>query len=277
MRSAGEALRGRRQAWLVILALSILSTGPALAQNGSKGSGRMSDGGSPFFRANHYYEQYRYRQALPLYLEVIETEPDHFWALCRAGYLYGKLGKLFKEKNKQKKYYDKLMELARRAYFIDPDHAESNFVMAWAFGGVALVSGARDRVKAAREIKRFLDVALEKDPRHDRAWYLLANWNFKVANASFFERTAARMLFGGLPKGVTNGDAVDAYRKAIGLRPDSLLYRYELAMALEKAREYGDAVQVLERLLKLEAKTEEDPRLVLKSRQKVQKLRKKLS
>ena len=208
--------------------------------------------------AREFQAQHRDPEALVLYRKVLQAEPDHFDALCAASYLHGLVGKRLTN-SARKRHYRQALELAERALELRPDDPESNFVMAWACGGIAMISGSREKARLARKIRDRVEITLEKDPNHHRAWYVLANWYYKIADANFLERAAARLLFGGLPQGVSFEKAASAYQKAVQLRPNLILYHYELALALSKAGRNGEALEELEYASGLDPLTSDDP------------------
>ena len=208
--------------------------------------------------AREFQADHRDSEALALYAKVLQVEPDHFDALCAASYLHGQVGKRLRKSGRER-HYRQALELAEKALEQRPDHPESNFVMAWACGGIAMISGARKKAQLARKIRDRVEFTLEKDPSHHRAWYVLANWYYKIADANFLERAAARLLFGGLPQGVSFEKAATAYQKAVDLQPNRILYHYELALALSKAGRNGEALAQLEYASGLDPLTSDDP------------------
>jgi tetratricopeptide (TPR) repeat protein len=232
--------------------------------------------------AQDLQSQHRDREALELYLRVLEADPDNFTAICGASYLYGEIGKRFQKTKQQREYYGKALSLASRAYEMDRDHPESNLVMAWARGGIALVSGTREKIEAGKAVKQHIDVVLKKEPADDRAWYILANIHSQVASANFVQRAAARLIYGGLPENMTHEQAVEAYQRAVKLRPDYILYRYELAQSLmrihaddreDRLKKEQEALTHLKHAQGIPPLTEDDPAIL----QEVNKLIRRLS
>ncbi len=213
----------------------------------------------PVTHARALQEQYREREALDLYLQVLEVDPDHFEAVCGASYLYGQVGRRFPEKERQKEYYLKSQSLARQAFAARPDDPEANLVMAWSHGGVALISGLREKVAAAWKVREHVERTLQSRPEDHRALYILANLNYQVETAGFLQKSLARISFGGVPKELSLEKAIEAYRKAVEIRPDFILYRYELARALNHSGLQPEAAEHLRQALLLEPGFEDDP------------------
>ena len=96
----------------------------------------------------------------------------------------------------------------------------------------------------------------------------------EIANANAIERLAAKILFGGLPKGVTNEKAIAAYQKAIECRPDVIRYHNELARAYEKVKDSEKAIEQLAFALSLTPQTADDPAILQRCRQRFDELKK---
>lgn len=212
-------------------------------------------------QADSLYESFQEREALELYRNILEEEPENYKALWRASFLYSRIGNRFDDKDDQKEYFNRGIDLAKRALEVDSTDAQSHFVMAVAMGRKALISGARERVAASRAIKKHADKALEYDENHAGAWHVLGRWHFKVANLSWVERAAANTLFGGIPGDASNQKAADAIQKAIDLNENNILYYYDLAKVYEEMGLDQQAISVCERAVKLESQTPDDPRL----------------
>ena len=210
--------------------------------------------------------QYREREALYLYLQALEVDPDHFEAVCGASYLYGQVGKLLRDKHRQREYYQRSQALARQAFAARPDDPEANLVMAWSHGGISLISGVREKVATAWKVKEHVDRTLQSRPGDHRAWYILANLNYQVGTAGFLQKSLARVL-GGVPKQLSLEKAIMAYRKAVEIRPDFILYRYELARALKRSGLKHEASEYLRLALTLTPRFEDDSAVLRECRE----------
>jgi len=222
-------------------------------------------------RADSLYHNYQDNQALSIYQDVLQQDSSVYVAVWRSSFLYARIGNRFDSKEKKKQYFKKSEKLAHKALQMKPDDAESNFVMAVAMGRMALISGPKDRVAASREIKKYAEKAARLDPQHSGAWHVLGRWNLEVANLNFAERMAANLLFGGIPE-ASNEKAVQYLQKAVSLRPDFILYRYDLARAYEKVGKEEKARDILVKALTLKPKTEDDPETLKKCQKMLDRL-----
>lgn len=194
-------------------------------------------------RADSLYENYNEKEALEIYRQLLEQQPKDFETLWRTSFLYSRVGNRLDSKDQQEEYFNRAIELAKRSLDVDSTHTQSNFVMAVAMGRKALISGARSRVAASREIKKYADRALEYDPKNEGAWHVLGRWHFKVANLSWFERAAANTLFGGLPGDASNEKAAEYIEKAIDLNDKYLMYYYDLARIYDEIGREAEAIE----------------------------------
>ncbi|MCH8317029.1 MAG: tetratricopeptide repeat protein, partial [Bacteroidetes bacterium] len=74
-----------------------------------------------------------------------------------------------------------------------------------------------------------------------------------------YEKTAANLLFGGVPEGASFEKAIKHYKTAIQIRPDYILYYYDLAVTYEEIDEDQKAIASLEKAIKLRPITPDDP------------------
>ncbi len=223
-------------------------------------------------KANQLFSEYKEPQALEAYLSVLKSEPDNYTALWNASYLYSRIGNRFDEKKQKVEYFKKAKELAERALKVDSTDANSNFAMSVAMGRIALISGAKARLAASSDIKYYAEQALKFDPHHAGAWHVLGRWNYKVANLNFAEKFAAKVLFGGLPKGASDQNAIYDYKKAIDYDGNTLMYYIDLAKVYQTEDQDQEAIKTLQKMLQLQPKTPDDPRFVKEANQMLKKL-----
>lgn len=209
-------------------------------------------------KADSLYDKHQDKQALQLYEQILEEEPEHYQALWRTSFLYSRIGNRFEEKDDQKEYFNKAIDIAEQALEVDSTDTQSNFVMAVAMGRKAIISGARERVAASRAIKKYADRAIKYDSTNAGAWHVLGRWNFKVANLSWIERAAANTLFGGLPGDASTEKAAEYIEKAISLNDEYVLYYFDLAKVYEEMNKDQQAIRTCRQALELPNLTPDD-------------------
>lgn len=224
-------------------------TGIAFSQN---------DGAVPgLAAADSLYDRFEEGKALQAYREILEQHPDHYRALWRASFLYSRIGYRQENKSEQRAHFNQAIALAERALEVDSTDTQSNYVMSVAMGRKAMISGARQRVAAARDIKKYADRAIAYDSTNAGAWHVLGRWHHKVANLNFIERLAANALFGGIPD-ADEEQAGRAFKKAVDLAPEYILYRRDLAEWYSDTGEDPKAISVCRSALTLEVLTPDD-------------------
>lgn len=222
-------------------------------------------------RADSLYEHFHEKEALEAYQHILEQNPDNYTALWRASFLYSRIGNRFENKDRQKEYFNEGIALAERALQIDSADTQAPFVISVAMGRKALVSGARERVAASREIKKYAERAIELDSTNAGAWHVLGRWHYKVANLNFIERLAANTLFGGIPS-ASESKAAESIEKAIELNSSYILYYYDLARVYESMGKDQQAISTCKQALQLQPLTPDDPQLLKDCQQLIEDL-----
>jgi tetratricopeptide (TPR) repeat protein len=193
-----------------------------------------------------FQRDYDFEGALRSYRAGLERDSTSYalwWRLARAYDDRGQRAEFAGDKDRAEISYDEAVRAARRATVLEPDGWEGHLELAAALGRLALFKGGKEKVRLAREVKVEADRALGLNPRSDRAYHVLARWNRGIAQLNFFEKAAARVVFGGVPKGASMNNAVTLFEKAIELAPDYANHRLELGRTYldlglkDKARE----------------------------------------
>ena len=124
-------------------------------------------------QARQLLNSYKDSEALQLYEHVISLAPDNYEALCKASFLHCRIGDRYTDETSKINHFLKAKEYAQQAYALNPDDAESNYVMALSTGYEAMVAGPRQRLIDINEVKSFVDAALARNNRHAGAWRAL--------------------------------------------------------------------------------------------------------
>jgi tetratricopeptide (TPR) repeat protein len=143
------------------------------------------------------------------------------------------------------------VEHAREAVKTAADSAAGHLELAVALGRQALREGPKTQLSLSREIKSEVDRTLALDPSQGRAWHVLALWNRKLASLNLIERTVARTVLGGVPKGASMENAVADLQKAVELEPAYVNHRLELGRTFMQLKRRVEARRELERAIVL--------------------------
>lgn len=209
-------------------------------------------------RAKELLESYKDTEALQVYEEILISSPQNYEAICKASFLHCRIGDRYEDETRKSEHFEKAKTYAMLAYGLNPQDAESNFVMAMSVGSVAMVSGPSKRLEGINQAKIFVDEALKNNNQHAGAWYLLGRWHFKMANLNLAEVAAARILFGGVSSEASNLKAIEAIQQAIKYNPENIRYYFDLATVYKELDEKQACIDTLEQALALEVTTSED-------------------
>jgi tetratricopeptide (TPR) repeat protein len=167
--------------------------------------------------------------ALEKYKQVLLIDKTNVEALAGASYLCSRIGGREKNNQTKKAIFNTAKIFAEQAIKLNPNSAFSNYVLAVAMGRMALISSTKEKVSASREIKKYIDKAALLDPKFPASWHVIGRYNAAMTELNFAEKTAAKLLFGGLP----NGDiktAIASFEKCRSLDPTYIINLYDLAL-----------------------------------------------
>jgi tetratricopeptide (TPR) repeat protein len=156
------------------------------------------------------------------------TSYELWWRLAHTAGDRGARAEYDHDKPKAEAAYAEAMKAAKKATALEPAGWEGHFELASSVGRYALFQGGKTKIELSKEVKAEADRAIALNPKADRAYHVLARWNRAIAQLSFIEKTAAKMVYGGLPEGATMNNAVTYFEKAIELNPGYANHHLEL-------------------------------------------------
>lgn len=199
------------------------------------------------------------KAALEKFKEAFKLQPTNIYVLNKCSELCSRIGKREPSEKIRSTYFQNAKNYANAALRLQPANSEANCVMAIALGSIALDGSSREKVNAAKEIKKFADLSLKKDSLNYKAWHVLGRWHYELSSMNMFERAAVKILFGGLPHS-TYYESIQAFEKAGSIKGFAANY-FELARAYKKDNQREKAIAALYSLLSLPAHTEDDEEL----------------
>ncbi len=222
--------------------------------------GQVSDVKAMLAEAKNARDSYEDTKALALFEKILLIDSINMEALYNVGYIYSRLGWMQEDYDEDlaKKYYTKSKLYADKVYKYYPNTFEANLLMAGAIARLAKYGSTKERVTGAWDIKKYADIAYKFKPEDPLLKHMLAWWNFELSKPTWFERSMADMLFGGIPKGADVNLAIKTMKELISKRPDYIVYRYDLALFYEYIGDKINARSWLESALKLTPKTPEE-------------------
>lgn len=203
-------------------------------------------------------QEHKESEALALYEKVIELEPRQAEALCQASLLHSRIGAQSLDETTRGHHYKIAGEYAFRAVAARPDRADANFAMAFAYNHLSQITPVRKKMILLRDMKHFLDRALEQNPQHADAWHLLGRWHFRAANYTLSELLMTNMFMRGVSKEASNEKAIEAIQKAIQLDSGKIVYYHDLARIYQETKQTEECHALLKKALELELVTAEE-------------------
>lgn len=197
-------------------------------------------------------------EALNKYKEVLQVSAGHVYAQSHASLICSREGQRQKEKTAKQEFFNEAKIFAYEALKVEPENAEANYAMAVALNHIALISGAKEKVAAFKEVKKYADLALKFNPEFGEVYHLLGRWNYELSNLSTIEKAAAKVLFGGVPPGSIEAAIAD-YEKCRQLKPSYILNYYDLAKVYKETNQETQSFEVLNKAMKLRPIYQDDP------------------
>ncbi len=170
------------------------------------------------------------------------------------------------DKEKMRPYFYAARNYASAALSLNSNSSDANYAMALALGRVSLVSGTKERVMLARDVKYYAEKAIRLDPNNFRAYHILGRWNYEVSNLNLAEKSFARIFYGKLPSASLD-DAIADFEKSRSLNPAFILNYLELARSYHRMGEDKKAIAYLRILLALPNLMYDDTRAKVIARQ----------
>jgi tetratricopeptide (TPR) repeat protein len=210
--------------------------------------------------------QFHENEAFLKYAEVLKKDPANLQALWKCSELSSRIGARQTDKERMRSYFIAARNYASAALKVNPNSSDANFVMALALGRISLVSGTKERVMLAKDVKHYADIAIKLDPNNFRAYHILGRWNYDVSNLNLAEKSFARIFYGKLPDASLQ-DAIADFNKSLSLNPGFILNYYELARSYHRMGDDKKAMANLYILLGLPNLMYDDTRIKIIARQ----------
>ncbi len=185
-------------------------------------------------------------EALEYFIKILQHDPNHLGALCKASRLYSRIGGRPGIKSEKKENVLKAKTLACEAIQKDNNNTEAHFQYIVALGLLAeMADNTRDKLENARVIKKEAETVLSIDSNYAAVYYVLGKWNAALSGLNWLEQFIAQTLLGGIPGGASYPEALRDFQHAIDLQPDCILFYYGMAKTLADHNEHEEALKVL--------------------------------
>lgn len=208
--------------------------------------------------ADNLEKQLKEPEALDRYKQVLLQNPVQLKALVKAAELNVALGNRQTDKTSKRLYYETALSFANRAFMADSSQADASYAMSMTSGKMTDVETENRKIVAyVKDVKKYADRALSINPNHARANYTLGKWHYEMANLSGVKKMAVKLFYGGLPEGNLD-DAIMHMEKCRSLEPYFVSNYLDLAKAYKDNRRPAQAIEVLNRLVKLPTRSTDD-------------------
>ncbi len=132
-----------------------------------------------------------------------------------------RLGKTVQSKKSYRSAYEKAAAGVAR-----PSAGSNDYLwLAIAAGRVAQVADTREKIALSKVVKENAEKAIALDKNNGAAYATLGGWHFYVADISWVERNAAKLIYGSLPT-ASYEKAVELLSKALTLGVDNSMEVY---------------------------------------------------
>jgi tetratricopeptide (TPR) repeat protein len=197
------------------------------------------------------------KAAFAKFKDVLKLQPANIYSLNKCSELCSRIGKRETSDIVRNAYYEAAKTYAGIALKISPTNAEANCVLAIALGRISMNSSGKEKIKAAKEIRKHVDIAIKSDPLNYKAWHVLGRWHFEISSLNIFEKAAVKLLFGSLPPSSIE-ESIKAFEKANTLASGFVLNNFEMARAYKKDGQKQKAIAILKAMMNLPNTTEDD-------------------
>ena len=195
--------------------------------------------------------------ALLKFKEALKIKPTHLHALSKSSELCSRIGQRQTNTKLRDDYYTAAKIYAETALKINADYSEANTAMAIMLGRTTLTKSGKEKVIAAKNLKKYVDAALKSDGLNFLAWHVLGRWHYEISNLNFVEKAAVKVFYGGFPPSSLK-EGIAAFEKSKALTPGFILNYIELAKAYHRNDENAKAKVLLNEMLLLPNHTEDD-------------------
>jgi tetratricopeptide (TPR) repeat protein len=176
------------------------------------------------------------KEALPHLEKAHEIDPKNYEAGIKLLRVNNSLGQDYLDRTddleKAEFYFRRNIEIAESLARDHPQNAEAWFAIAIAYGNLALYSPAKEKVRLAQNVEKYLKKSIQLDPKYPYSYLGLAIFYREVSRITFIERFFADLLFGEIPQADLE-EAESYFKKAIALDPSFSFARFHYAKCLE--------------------------------------------
>lgn len=225
---------------------------------------------------NKLFDEFKVKEALPHFEKAREMDPSNYEAEIKLLRINNSIGQEYIDRSddadRAEFYFRRNIELAENLTANHSESAEAWFAMAISYGNLALYSPAKEKVRLAQNVEKYLKKSITLDSRYPYSYLGLGIFYREVSRITFLERFFADLLFGEIPQASLE-DAEKYFKKAIELDPNFPFARYHYGLCLEYLDRIDDAIVQYDLVLHLPRKDFGDLILRKKAKERLEEIR----
>ena len=211
-----------------------------------------------FKEAANFEYNFKEQEALNKYKQILIAEPNNSKALVKATELSCSTGERLPIKNDKRITFESALAYAQRLIAADSNNADSYYALALASGKMTEVETENKKmIGYVRDVKMNADKALRINPHHAMANFIEGKWHYEMITLNWAKRFAVKALYGGLPDADID-KAIEYFEKCKTIEPYFMLNYLYLAKAYKEKNRPAQAIEVLNKLVKLPIRTFDD-------------------
>jgi tetratricopeptide (TPR) repeat protein len=202
---------------------------------------------------DEYYAACNNEQALKEYQLAYNDSPTDYKTLVRLVRIHNDMGRIqLRTGPESEKHYRLAVVYADSLQRYYPDSASSQFWYSLAKGSLIPFVGVREKIRIGKEVKRYLDLAIQKDSTFSYPYVIKAIFERESAQLGWLEKGIVRVIFGeNLSGSLENSERF--LRQALQYDSTNSFAYYELYWTYMAMKDTSKAVASLQQVLKAPA------------------------
>lgn len=223
----------------------------------------------------NFERKYKDIDALDTYNKILVIQPENINALVRITAISGWLARRFGNEGnlpERNKWLVKCRDFAEKAINADSLNTDAIWARTEAYRQWAQTEEKKDEAtEYLRQWKSMAENGLRIDSTDAKLSHLLGSWHIEVLTLDAFRKATSKVIFGGLKDGNIE-IAIKLMEFCRDKEPYYCANFLDLAKAYNYKHDYANAIQTLERLIKLPSRTSEDLIIKAEGKEFLQKL-----
>lgn len=209
-------------------------------------------------QAENLEKQFKEPEALAIYSQLLSADPGNIKLAVKCAELNCSIGARQTDKNAMEKYFSQAKINADQALTADSSNADANYAQAISLDKIASIEKEnKKRVEDLRQVYEYASKAVTINPDHAKANYILGKWNLNMLEQNWLKKAATNTLYGKFPKADID-TAILYMEKCRTLEPYFVRNYLDLAKAYQFKKRPAEAIEVLQKLVRLPTRTADD-------------------